>query len=496
VHEDDEEHIHLGDGSSPAIYVGEHIRLRTAGIDIGSSTSHLVFSDLVLTRQGRRLSSRYQVTHREVRFRSPVILTPYATPARIDTAGVARFIEGAYRDAGLQPAEIDTGAVIVTGEAALRENAAPIIELFAAEAGKFVCATAGPHLESLLAAHGSGAAALSRDHAAVLNVDIGGGTTKFAVCRGGRVEETAALHLGARLLAWDPDGALRRVEPAGRALARAAAGMDLALGTVVAGATLDAVAGHLADLVARVIHGRPLPADGGAPWITEPLRTQGPFTHIVFSGGVAEYIYGCESAEFGDLGPRLGRAVLARCGGLVVLEPRERIRATCIGASQYTVQVSGNTIFLSDGAAGGSGVLPVRNVPVAALRDVRAPAQDQVAAAIRRALRRLDLTEGRDRFALAVHWHRGVEYAALRELAAGIVAALPETVRAGRPLLVVIDADVGGLLGQMLADELGVAGPLVCIDQVSLREFDYVDIGALMPAEQVVPVVVKSLVFH
>src|SRR5579885_373803 len=490
MHEDDEEHIHLGDGSSPAIYVGEHIRLRTAGIDIGSSTSHLVFSDLVLTRQGRRLSSRYQVTHREVRFRSPVILTPYATPARIDTAGVARFIEGAYRDAGLQPAEIDTGAVIVTGEAALRENAAPIIELFAAEAGKFVCATAGPHLESLLAAHGSGAAALSRDHAAVLNVDIGGGTTKFAVCRGGRVEETAALHLGARLLAWDPDGALRRVEPAGRALARAAAGMDLALGTVVAGATLDAVAGHLADLVARVIHGRPLPADGGAPWITEPLRTQGPFTHIVFSGGVAEYIYGCESAEFGDLGPRLGRAVLARCGGLVVLEPRERIRATCIGASQYTVQVSGNTIFLPDPA-----VLPVRNLPVAAVRDVEEPSGALVAGAVRRALERLDLEDGSGRFALAIHWRHGPGYAALRELSRGLLQALPRTIAEGAPLIVVVDADVAGLLGRLLREER-FRCPLVCIDQVHLHEFDYVDIGSPLANHGVVPVVVKSLVFH
>ncbi|TMJ16845.1 MAG: hypothetical protein E6H02_00340 [Bacillati bacterium ANGP1] len=491
MHEDDQDHLHLGTETDPAVYLGEHLRLRSAGIDIGSSTSHLVFSDLVLVRQGRQLSSQYQVTQREVRFRSQVILTPYASPRQIDAARVAQFIDGAYREAGVPRAEIDTGAVIITGEAALRENAAPLIQLFASDAGKFVCATAGPRLESLLAAHGSGAASLSRDHApsAVLNVDVGGGTTKFAVCRRGAVEEAAAIHVGARLLAWGPDGALTRVEDAGRALARAA-GVDAAAGRVLPAAALDAVAGGMADLVVRVIAGQP-PPDGGALWITEPLRSAGPFSHIVFSGGVAEYIYGFETSEFGDLGPRLARALLDRCRDRVVLQPRERIRATCIGASQYTVQVSGNTIFLSDG-----GVLPVRNLPVAAVRGLEAPRGARVSEQVRRALRRLDLEDGQDRFALAIHWHHGPGYAALRELCTGIVDALPQTVSAGRPLILVIDADVAGLVGRTLREELGVSGPLACIDQVALREFDYVDIGTLMPDHHVVPVVVKSLIFH
>ncbi|TMI82889.1 MAG: hypothetical protein E6H03_04785, partial [Bacillati bacterium ANGP1] len=326
----------MGGEGDPAVYTGEQVRLRSAGIDIGSSTSHLVFSDLVLARQGRYLSSRYQVVQRDVRFRSRVILTPYASRSQIDTAGVARFIEDAYREAAIDRSEIDTGAVITTGEAAMKENAGPLIQLFAADAGKFVCA-----MESLLAAHGSGATALSRepDNQTVLNVDIGGGTTKFAVCRKGTVQETAAIHVGARLLAWDGSGALSRVEERGRALAREA-GVAAVQGGVLPAAALDAVAGHLANLIVRVIDGQPLPQSTGGLWITEPLRAPGPFSHIVFSGGVAEYIYRCETAEFGDLGPRLAAAVLARGGDRVILNPRERIRATCIGASQYTVQVS------------------------------------------------------------------------------------------------------------------------------------------------------------
>ncbi len=491
-HEDDNEHIHLGGDADPAVYVGEHIKLRSAGIDIGSSTSHLVFSELVLTRQGRYLSGRYQVVKRDVSFRSRVTLTPYASPSQIDTARIAGFIDDAYREAGIARSEIDSGAVITTGEAAMKENAGPIIELFSADAGKFVCATAGPHLESLLAAHGSGAAALSREpqHPTILNVDIGGGTTKFAVCRKGAVQATAAIHAGARLLAWRPDGTLERVEERGRAFA-AEAGAEAAVGGRVPAAVLDTVANRMAGLIARVIAGQAdLNGDEGL-WITERLTSVGPFTHVVFSGGVAEYIYGCETAEFGDLGPRLARALLARCRDRAILKPTERIRATCIGASQYTVQVSGNTIFLSDAE-----ILPVRNVPVAAVRGLDTPSPERAAEAVRRGLHRLDLTDGQDRFALAVHWHHGPQYAALSGLCGGIVAALPKTVAAGHPLFVVIDADVAGLIGRILRDECGVRGPVICIDQVALREFDYIDIGSLMPEQHVVPVVVKSLVFH
>jgi ethanolamine utilization protein EutA len=324
----------------------------------------------------------------------------------------------------------------------------------------------------------------------VLNVDIGGGTTKFAVCQQGAVLETAAIHVGARLLAWGPDGTLERIEDRGRVFA-AEAGAQAAAGRRLSAAALDAVAVRMAELIARVIAGQTLPNGDDGLWITDRLRTPAPFTHLVFSGGVAEYIYGCENAEFGDLGPRLARALVARCKDRIILEPTERIRATCIGASQYTVQVSGNTIFLSD-----AGVLPVRNVPVAAVRGLDRPSPERVAAAVRRGLRRLDLADGEDRFALAVHWHHGPQYPALAALCRGIVDAVPRTVAARDPLFVVIDADVAGLVGRTLREECGVRGPLVCIDQVALREFDYVDIGGLMPEQHVVPVVVKSLVFH
>src|SRR5438445_3430021 len=200
MHEGDEDHIHLDDGTF--VYTGERIELTSVGIDIGSSTSHLIFSGLVLERQGKRLSSRYAVTERKILSRSPVIFTPFAPSGQIDAPALGRFIAEAYGASGRTPDDVDGGAVIATGEAALRENARAVAELFSQEGGKFVCATAGPNLESLLAAHGSGAVELSQaTDAAIVNVHIRGGTTKYAVCQRREVREAGAVHVGAALLA-------------------------------------------------------------------------------------------------------------------------------------------------------------------------------------------------------------------------------------------------------------------------------------------------------
>jgi len=490
MHEFDEDHIHLEDEDGATVFVGDHIVLLSVGVDIGTSTSHMIFSRLTLERQGKRLSSRFIVTERKILFRSPVIFTPYTSSGQIDAATLGRFINAAYNDAGALREDIDAGAVITTGEAALRENARAVGDLFSQEVGKFVCATAGPNLESLLAANGSGTVELSRSsEAPLLNVDVGGGTTKFAVCHAGQVDETGAIHLGARLLAWDSDGYLNRLEEAGRRLA-AAAGISRVprLGERLAEEDLDRLAAHMAETVLQIVMG----ARDVDLWMTPPLPPSPAFSRIVVSGGVAEYVYGREKRDFGDLGPRLAKALRDRAGalGVELLEPNEGIRATCIGASQYTVQLSGDTIFLSDPQ-----VLPMRSIPVVRLRHAK-PSAPVIKQSVHEGMARLDLNDGGDgRFALAVHWHHGADYASLRELCAGIVSALPR-ITDGHPLLLVIDADVAGLAGALLQQEFGVTGTIVCIDQVLLREFDYIDIGRRLPDQGVVPVVVKSLVFR
>jgi ethanolamine utilization protein EutA len=415
-----------------------------------------------------------------------VILTPYSSERRIDTDALAKFIERSYAEAGWSRDDVDTGAVITTGEAARKENAAAIVALFSGQAGKFVCATAGHHLESLLAAHGSGAVALSRNAATplVLNVDIGGGTTKLAVCRDGRVEETAAIDIGARLVSWDKAGRIRPISRAGARVVKDA-GVRIAVGDARDETALEAVAAQIADLALRVPLGNSF--DDASLWLTEPLDASGPFHTLVFSGGVGEYINGWEKNEFGDLGLRLGRAIQRRLASFEVLRPVESIRATCIGASQYSVQVSGDTLFLSDSA-----LLPLRNLAAVAVRPDR-PSAVAIADEVRRGIARLDREDGR--FALAVRWRHGPAYPALRELCIGIADGTRDLLGPRSPLVVVLDADLAGIVGQMLRDELGVRGPVICVDQIALSDLDFIDIGAVIGEKSVVPVVIKSLVF-
>ena len=425
------------------------------------------------------------MTERRVVSRSAITLTPYASPRQIDTDALAAFIDGAYADARWTRDMVDTGAVIATGEAARKENAASIVALFSGQGGRFVCATAGHHLEALLAAHGSGAVARSRsaETPLVLNIDIGGGTTKLAVCRDGKVAETAAIDIGARVVSWETSGTVRSVTSAGQRVAHLAS-VRVSVGERLDAKRLGRMADTIADVAMRVAEGEPIDHD---LWLTKPLDERGPFTTLVFSGGVGEYVNGNETREFGDLGRLVGDAIAKRLAGHTVLKAVESIRATCIGASQYTIQVSGDTLFITRPE-----ILPLRDLAAIAIRPERADATE-IARAVRSGIERLDRADGQ--FAVAVRWEHGPAYAALRELCAGIRDGVRGVLADGRPLVVVLDADAAGIVGQVLQDEMQVRSPLVCVDQIQLSDLDFVDVGQIIADKQVVPVVVKSLVF-
>src|SRR5579862_8134804 len=195
------------------IWTQENIEFKTVGIDIGSSTSHLLFAKVALQRQSQGLSSRFVVIGREIVWRSPILLTPFLPDGTIDAAELGEFIRRCYGEAGFTQSEIDSGAVILTGEAIKRKNARAIDELFAADAGKFVCATAGHFLECRLAAHGSGAVALSKARdTCILHADVGGGTTKLALIDRGVIVGLCAFAIGGRLVAADANGAWTRID--------------------------------------------------------------------------------------------------------------------------------------------------------------------------------------------------------------------------------------------------------------------------------------------
>src|SRR4051812_35846898 len=220
-------HEHHGHDHEGA--VGPHTHLTSVGIDIGSSTSHLMFSQLLIGYPSLH-QRKPVVLERKVIARSPILLTPFSGNWDIETEPLRDLVERTFKEAGLTRAEIDTGAVIITGEAARRDNAQKVAELFSDEAGRFVCATAGPTLETIMAAHGSGAVLKSREEGlTLLNIDIGGGTTKMRRIEGGRIRGTTAINVGARLLAYDDRGFINRLETAGRRFLREL-GEDLSVG--------------------------------------------------------------------------------------------------------------------------------------------------------------------------------------------------------------------------------------------------------------------------
>lgn len=470
------------------------MRLTTVGIDIGSATSQLNFSDLEV----ERLDGRYEVTRRSLRFESPVVLTPYVDETTIDTAYLNRFIHEQYEAAGLRREEVDSGAVILTGLALAKHNSRAIGDIFADEAGKFVAVSAGDALEATFACRGSRTDELSAVRGCtVAHIDIGGGTTKLVLLRHGQIEAVAAIDVGARLVLFDDAGRVTRVEgPAQRMLETI--GQEVAVGQLPGEGTIDALAAHMADQVLR--HAGVLD-DGGSitPGLLRTPALVAPGTDpgvevVAVSGGVSEYVYGREDRLFGDLGVPLALALVRRLAGLgtELHEPPRGIRATVLGAAQYSLQVSGNTVYVSS-----ERLLPLRNLPV--VQPVLSLAEDVLdeavlAAEVRRALGRSEEFGQGMTVAIAVGWEGSATYARIDALSRALVTEAVVTDRGKGPLVLIFESDVGGLIGRHVQELLG-DHPLLSIDGIRVSQFDYLDLGQFVPGTGALPVVVKSLLF-
>jgi ethanolamine utilization protein EutA len=499
MHDLDDDHDHpnfeIGPGTIIEDIEGlEMFTLKSVGIDIGSSTSHLVFSQLILRREGASLSGRFRVTERKVRFRSHIMLTPYLSGALIDTEKVKRFIESAYKEAGMTPADIDTGAVIITGEALKKENAQPIVEYFADYSGKFICAAAGHNHEALLAAYGCGAVDLSKtEHKTVLNVDMGGGTTKFSLVENGVVTQTAAINVGARLIAYDDANVVTRVEDAGRTIMREL-GYTVKLGEKIMAEQKEDFAALMARVLAEVIEQEPSSPLAKHLMVTPPFKNYrglDQIDYIVFSGGVSEHVYDRDRTSYGDVGPILGKHVRDYLNRLpkknILREPIEGIRATVIGAGEYTVQASGNTSYISN----------PRVLPVFGLKVVRALLKrgQPVLQALNQSLAKFDLTSFTSGLALSLSLDGQLDYKAIREVAEGITAICQSSERSKSPLYLALDIDIAKSLGGILKEELKLDREIIAIDGIEVGDLDYIDIGEPMGITEVIPVTVKSLMF-
>ncbi len=469
------------------------MELTSVGVDIGSSTSHVIFSRIILEKDLTSRTEKFEITERSVIHSGPVHLTPFKDPKTIDYDALRDLLLADYTAAGIDVKKVDTGAVIITGESAKKKNAEEIVNALAGETGKFVAATAGPNFESVLAAYGSGAVSRSgMTGRTIMNVDVGGGSSNIAVCKDGKVISTTAMNVGGRLVATDTNGVVVRLEDTGREVAREI-GLSIDVGDRIDDEIKKKLARALAESLVEVLKGPPKSSLTEMLMMTTPLNYIEDIDDISFSGGVAEYIYGSEERDFCDLGIDLASEIkaLAKTYKLPVTEPEHKIRATVIGAGQFNLQVSGSTTFLSSGLK-----YPLRNLPAVApyLAKSKITAEG-VKASIKEALKLFDMKEGEDDMLLAFDDAVRPSYENLTEFSKGVVAALPLTIAARKPLIMCFETDIGNSVGNVMRRETGIENEILSIDEIALKAGDFVDIGEPIIEGVVVPVVVKTLVF-
>ena len=453
-------------------------KLCSVGLDVGTTTTQLVVSELEIQNQAGSFSvPQMQITARNIRYQSPVYFTPLLSQDLVDGQAIREIVLQEYEKAGIRREDVDTGAVIITGETSRKENAASVVSALAEIAGDFVVATAGPDLESVLAAKGAGAVEYSQTvDLPVLHMDIGGGTSNLALMQEGNILATGCLNVGGRLVKFDKDRKIYYVSPVAEKLCK------LKVGDIITKEQAEALAESLVQALEMAAGRR----EKGQ--LLQILTTQGtamapPKEKVVvsFSGGVADCIRE-EIAwdSFGDIGPILGQ-VIARsrlCQGDYRLG-EQTIRATVIGAGSHSAQLSGSTVFYKGVA------FPLKNRPVVRLTEEELGLSEQeLATHISEKLGMLD-TNG----VLSLPGFTAPNYEKVKALGRAIVAGFGE-----RPVLVAVEQDMAKALGQTIALQLPEGRACLCIDRVQLPEGSFLDVA--MPVGPCLPVVVKTLIFE
>ena len=471
----------------------------SVGIDVGTSTTQVVFSKLQMDNAGGYFSvPRVAIVDKEVVYKSEVYMTPLKTDVLIDTDALRDIVAAEFRKAGYRPEDTDSGAVIITGESARKENSDAVLKSLSDFAGDFVVSAAGPDMESLIAGKGSGAWQYSMDHhCRVANLDIGGGTTNVVLFEDGETLARGCLDIGGRLICMNPQGIITKVSPAAAVMAQAA-GVSVSVGDRCDELKLTAVTRQMAAALNAYLGVGTKDIDAILRQIKTPGSSDFPVPEkvqaVFFSGGVADLIYH-ESADtwaYGDIGVLLGRAI--RESRLFTdfqkMEPGETIRATVVGAGTYTTTISGSTITYSDD------IFPLKNIPVIKLDEELQEAC--FAGETEPVIRRIQWVLGQndaERFILAMPGKRNPGYMEMKRAAASIRQIMDRVQPPGEPILLVIESDIAKAMGQMIRQQPDLKRQVVAIDSIHVEDGEYVDMGKPMMNGMVIPVVVKTLIF-
>ncbi len=475
--------------------------MTSVGIDVGTTTTQIVFSRLeVADIASLGQVPRFRVSSKQVLYESPIYFTPLTRPEEVDVQALTEIIEREYKAAGLTPADIETGAVIITGEIARTHNADQILAAISQLAGDFVVTVAGPNVESQIAGRGSGAADYSVEHFnQVTNVDIGGGTSNAAIFRVGEHLSSSAMAVGGRqVIVEKTSGIVRHIAPPGKTIIDHL-GLPLYIGKRAELPVLQQFCECMADLVADLVNGVESEL-GRKVQLSPPLKYTERTNVLFFSGGVGAYYY--QPVEINtladvlihdDVGPLFAQALRMnnRLRKMRIEAPAQTTRATVMGASSQTVTLSGSTIWAD------SSLLPLRNLPVIRPHiqetDYSDPAA--LAASVQDAVQRWDLTHGKATCAITLDLPLKMDFATMHTIAEGIARYAGSRQDGNTPLVLVIEKDYAQVLGQTIKS-LRPELALISIDQVGLGEGDFIDIGEPILGGRVVPLSVKTLIFY
>ena len=481
--------------SSEDIDSKEHMILLSVGIDVGSSTSHLVFSRLLYQRERNffNMTNRFHLTNREIIYEGTIIDTPLLDRFTIDMDKLVSFFQSEYKKAGITKEMVNTGAVIVTGETAKKKNAEEIVRRLSSESGKFVSATAGPNFESYLAAMGSGIVAKSEiDQKTYMNVDVGGGTSNLAIVSRGEVLSTACINVGGRLLGVDQNNTIWRIDEPTEYLMQEL-GMKYQIGDTISEADIQKIVREYAKALIEVLLGPAKSKIAKELMMTEDLDYSVKIDGYSFSGGVAEYIYGKEVTEYDDIGKRLAEEIkkLIKENNIPLIEPENTIRATVIGAGSFSLTISGSTCYVDKNLK-----FPIENIPVIKVNlNKKEFSIEKTKKAIHQAYSKFDMKEGEDIVALFFEEPIYKSEYYIKKFAKALESSFVNSIKNNKLIILIFKEDMGGTVGLTLKRETSLNRNFMCLDEIELEEGDWIDIGEPLYSGQVYPVTVKSFVF-
>lgn len=473
-------------------------KILSVGIDIGTSTTQLIFSNLTIENTASGFSvPRISIVDKEVFYKSDVYFTPLISQTKIDGAKIRDIVEKEYAKANVKKSDIQTGAVIITGETARKENANDVLQNLSGFSGDFVVATAGADLEGIIAGKGAGAHIYSKENfKTVANVDIGGGTSNISVFKNGDIKETGCLDIGGRLIKLDENKKIIYIAEKIQKI-MAENNISLNIGDTATYEKIKPITDIMASILEESIGTKPKTNLLEIAITNKNISENNKIECISFSGGVADYIYNDlpiqDYFKFNDIGIILGESIKNSktfFQNIKLIKPLETIRATVVGAGSHTTEISGSTITFTKEN------FPIKNLPILKILKEEEESEDLIRNAIKEKINWFKLENELQKIAIAIDGKKSPTFNEINMYAKGLISGMEEIIAKDLPIIIIVENDMAKVLGQTINCMLDSKKEIICIDSIKVLNGDYIDIGKPISENRVLPVVIKTLVFN